>query len=92
MPMKVPVSKRSGLVQHEQARADKAVLMVDPLLPLAQIQMMFDPPPCYSSLMSWVKTGRLRAWRPGGRGHFKVRLSWLKEFLHEHESGGRDAS
>lgn len=91
LPLKTSVASRAILGQHEQVRQDKTALLVDPLLKLAEAQQLLGCP-SYSSLRDWIRSGKLRSWRPSGRGHYKVRLSWIKEFLSEHEvRGGSNA-
>lgn len=82
MTLKTPVLSRSSLLApHEQ----------DPSLRLAEAQRLLGDP-CYTSLLSWIRNGELRAWRPSGRGHYRVKLSSIKAFLAAHEvHGGPDA-
>lgn len=80
-PVKTSVSQRAMplLAQHEQVRADKAALVIDPLMRLAEAVPLLGNP-SYALLRVWIKTGQLRVWR-AGRGHFRVRLSEIKRFI-----------
>jgi excisionase family DNA binding protein len=84
-PVKTSVSQRSAslLLQHEHVRAEKAALVVDPLMKLSQVVELLGNP-SYTTLRSWIKSGSLKVWR-AGRGHYKIRLSEVKRFLTANE-------
>ena len=65
----------------------------DPLLRLSECMELLGSP-SYFTVRKWIGSGQLRVWRPGNRGQFRCRLSWIKAFLRENEvqpSGGSHA-
>jgi hypothetical protein len=77
--------KPSALVQaSEAAQRRKQELSVNPLLNLREIVPMLGFP-SYSLLRKWIKNGELKVWRSGIRGHYRVRLSWVAEFLDKNQ-------
>jgi hypothetical protein len=92
LPVKTSVANRL-LHQHEAAKAAVDAIKVDPLLRLSQCMELLGSP-SYFTVRRWIASGQLRVWRPGNRGQFRCRLSWIKTFLAENEvppSGGSHA-
>lgn len=91
LPVKTSVSTRL-LHQHQQAKAEVNALKIDPLLRLSECMELLGSP-SYFTVRKWIASGSLRVWRPGNRGQFRCRLSWIKNFLAENEvqPGGVDA-
>jgi hypothetical protein len=58
----------------------KAELFGDPLLSLAEVAAALGHP-SYSSIRKLIKSGALKTWRIGKRGHHRVRLSALRALL-----------
>lgn len=93
LPVKTSVSNRL-LHQHQAAKAEVDAIKIDPLLRLSQCMELLGSP-SYFTIRKWIATGQLRVWRPGNRGQYRCRLSWIKTFLSENEvraEGGQDAS
>jgi|SRR5580692_170217 hypothetical protein len=93
LPVKTSVSTRL-LHQHQVAKDAVAAIKIDPLLRLSECMELLGSP-SYFTVRKWIASGSLRVWRPGNRGQFRCRLSWIKSFLDANEvqpSGGHDAS
>jgi excisionase family DNA binding protein len=86
MPCKTSVTQRNAaiLAQHQQIRESKTALLVDPLLRLSECMGLLGSP-SYTTVRSWIKSGSLRAVRPGGRGPYRCRLSEVERFLRTSE-------
>lgn len=77
----MPYSSNPALTRAiEQQLKDQQFLMADPLLDQRIVRVALGN--CsYSFLRKLILSGRLPAWRPSPRGHYKVRQSALKAFL-----------
>jgi predicted site-specific integrase-resolvase len=65
-------------------REKRNLMLSDPLLPLRDAMTLMGNP-SYTSVRSWIKTGKLNVWRVGTTGHYKVRMSEVERFLDAHE-------
>jgi hypothetical protein len=90
-PVKTAVSTRL-LHRHQAAKAEVDAIKIDPLLRLSECMELLGSP-SYFTVRKWIASGSLRVWRPGNRGQYRCRLSWIKNFLRENEvqAGGSDA-
>ena len=75
LPVKSAVRPRTQSLasQVQKAQDRKQAMAVDPLLKLAEAQVLLGNP-SYSVLRGWIAAGKLKVWRVG-HGHIRVRLS-----------------
>jgi Helix-turn-helix domain len=89
-PVKNPVRPRRSplLLQNQRAQQHREAMSIDPLLSLAEAQLLLGNP-CHSTLLRWIKNGVLRAMRPHKTAHYKIRLSEIERFRSE---GGKQVT
>jgi pSer/pThr/pTyr-binding forkhead associated (FHA) protein len=80
-PVKSPVRQRLTplVLQTQKVYEERNAIAVDPLLKLSEAVSLLGNP-SYTTLRSWIKSGSLHCFRVG-RGHHRVRLSEIKQFL-----------
>jgi excisionase family DNA binding protein len=70
-------------LQFAKSRAQRDAILVDPVLRLREAAEMLGNP-SYPTLKRWIDSGALRVLRVG-RGQYRTRLSFVTQFLKEHE-------